>query len=83
MTKPIGAGPITHQLDNSTQAHYMLGMSDNVVSLAEWKAAHQPNPDERRVPVYVPVRDPAGRWRLELTGTTTLEPEFQFYVDPS
>jgi len=65
--------------------HYMISMtntrSDSVLSIAEWKAKHQP--DQRRVPVYVPVCDPAGRWRLELTGTTTIEPELHFYVDPS
>ena len=58
--------------------------SDNLISIAEWKAKHQPNqPQVQRVPVYVPVRDPDGRWRLELTGTTTIEPELHFYVDPS
>ena len=54
----------------------MLGMSEpnNVVSIADWKAAHQRKRDQaQRVPVYVPVRDADGRWRLEQIGTTTLD----------
>jgi hypothetical protein len=44
----------------------MLGMTntrpDNVVSIADWKAEHQRKSDQAQaVPVYVPVRDPAGR----------------------
>jgi len=31
----------THLLDNSTQAHYMLSMTNNVISLADWKAKHR------------------------------------------
>jgi hypothetical protein len=64
----------------------MLGMiePDNVASLAEWEQRRMQAQDRvQAVPVYAPVCDPAGRWRLELTGTTTLEPEFHFYVDPS
>jgi len=46
----------------------------NIVSLADWKAAHKRKLDQaQRVPVYVPVRDPDGRWRIELIGTTKLE----------
>ena len=75
-----------NQLAGVQHNHYMLSMSDpnNIVSLADWKAKHERNqPNVQPVPVYVPVRDPDGRWRLELTGTTTLEPELHFYVDPS
>ena len=62
----------------------MTGMINNVISLADWKAKHQrKRPHAQAVPVYVPVRDPDGRWRLELTGTTIIEPELHFYVDPS
>jgi|SRR6516164_10886492 hypothetical protein len=77
-----------HQRCTNQTDHYMISMtntrSDNLIPIAEWKAKHQPNqPQVQRVPVYVPVRDPSGRWRLELTGTTTFDPEFYFYVDPS
>jgi len=63
----------------------MVGMSntrsDNLISIAEWKAKHQHNqPQAQAVPVYVPVRDPDGRWRLEQIGTTTLE---LIRIDPS
>jgi hypothetical protein len=52
----------------------MIGMTDNVISLAEWKATQSRKSDQaQRVPVYVPVRDPDGRWRLELIGTTQLD----------
>jgi hypothetical protein len=51
----------------------MTGMTDNIVSLADWKATHQRKRDQaQHVPVYVPVRDPDGRWRLEQIGTTKL-----------
>ena len=51
----------------------MLGMTNNVISLADWKAKHQRKlPQAQRVPVYVPVRDPDGRWRLELVETVPL-----------
>jgi len=60
----------------------MHGMTDNIISLADWKAKHQRKLDQaQRVPVYVPVRDPDGRWRLEQIGTTTLDPEFR--IDPN
>ena len=52
----------------------MTAMTDNVISLADWKAKHQRKSDQaQRVPVYVPVRDPDGGWRLEQIGTTKLE----------
>ena len=71
----IGVAPIKPN-------HYMTGMSDNVVSLADWKAKHQRKlPQAQRVPVYVPVRDPDGRWKLEQIGTTTLDLDLR--VDPS
>jgi hypothetical protein len=76
----IGHSTIQHKLTN------MLGMTepDNVVSLAEWKQCRmQAQGRVQAVPVYAPVRDLDGRWRLELTGTTTFDPEFHFYVDPS
>jgi hypothetical protein len=38
-------------------------MTDNVISLKEWLANHQRKP---KVPVYTPVLDPNGGWRLEL-----------------
>src|SRR5262249_9472968 len=83
----IGAAPIKPTLDNSTQAHHMRGMSEpnNVVSIADWKAKHQRNHSQaQRVPVYVPVRDPDGRWRLEQIGTTTLDAELDLIrIDPS
>jgi hypothetical protein len=43
-------------LGNSTQPHYMPGMTEpnNVVAIAEWKAEHRHNTDQaQRVPVYV------------------------------
>ena len=42
----------------------MIDMTDNVISLKEWKAQHQP--EQRRVPVYCVVPDPNGGYRLEL-----------------
>jgi hypothetical protein len=61
-----------------------MNQPNNIVSLADWKAKHQRKRDQAQpVPVYVPVRDPDGRWRLELTGTTTFDAEFHFYVDPN
>ena len=52
----------------------MTGMTDNVISLADWKAAHAPDQRKRpNVPVYVPVRDQNGKWRLELVGHTELD----------
>ena len=48
-------------------------MANNVISIAEWKAKHR----QRRVPVYVPVRDADGKWQLELVGTTTLDAELR------
>jgi len=63
----------------------MLGMSEpnNVVSIADWKATHQRKLDQaQRVPVYVPVRDPDGRWRLELVGHTELDLDL-IRIDPS
>jgi len=39
-------------------------MTDNVISLKEWKAEHRHK--RRRVPVYTPVPDPNGGYRLEL-----------------
>ena len=62
----------------------MLGMTEpnNVVSIADWKAKHQRNHGRAQaVPVYVPVRDPDGRWRLEQIGTTKLDLDLR--VDPS
>jgi len=62
----------------------MRGMSEphNVVSIADWKATHQRKSDQaQRVPVYVPVRDPDGRWRLEQIGTTKLDLDVR--VDPT
>ena len=59
----------------------MTGMTDNIVSLADWKATHQRKRDQaQHVPVYVPVRDPDGRWRLELVGYTELD---AIRIDPS
>ena len=58
-------------------------MTDKVVSLADWKAKHQrQGPDHQRVPVYVPVRDPNGHWRLELNGHTELDLDV-IRIDPS
>jgi len=54
----------------------MTSMSE-VISLAEWKAKHPQDQRQRRVPVYVPVRDPDGRRRLELVGHTELEAELK------
>jgi len=54
---------------------------NNIVSLADWKGTHQRKRDQaQRVPVYVPVRDPDGRWRLELVGYTELD---AIRIDPS
>jgi hypothetical protein len=75
---------INQSLDNTNTSNYMLSMTDtdNVVSFADWKAKHQRKSDQaQRVSVYVPVRDPDGRWRLELIGTTTLDLDVR--VDPS
>jgi len=55
---------------------------NNIVSLADWRATHQRNTDQAQlVPVYVPVRDPDGRWRLELVGHTELDTIIR--IDPS
>jgi hypothetical protein len=56
---------LINQLADDLRNHYIVGMADNVVSLAEWKAK-QPKAQAKRVPVYTPVRDPAGGYRLEL-----------------
>ena len=52
----------------ATGAH---GMTDNVISLAEWKAKHRAK-HRRRVPVYHVVPDPTQPlgWRLELVEAT-------------
>ena len=39
-------------------------MTDNVVSIAEWKSKHRP--ERRKVPVYHVVSAPNGGYRLEL-----------------
>jgi len=39
-------------------------MTDNVISIKEWKAKHRP--ERRKVPVYHVVSDPNGGYRLEL-----------------
>jgi hypothetical protein len=39
-------------------------LMDKVISLAEWKAKQRPQ--RRKVPVYTPVPDPNGGYRLEL-----------------
>jgi hypothetical protein len=71
------------QLDNTNTNQYMQGMTDNVVSIAEWKQRRlQKHSQAQRVPVYVPVRDPDGRWRLEQIGTTTLDLDL-IRIDPS
>jgi hypothetical protein len=47
----------------------MIGMSENVISIAEWKAKHQRITDQPNPVVwtyYEVVRDPSGGWRLEL-----------------
>ena len=63
----------------------MLSMTNNVISLADWKAKHQRNHGRvqraQLVPVYVPVRDPDGRWKLELVGHTELDLDIR--VDPT
>ena len=48
-------------------------MTDNVISLAEWIAKHRP--ERRKVPVYCPVPDPNGGYRLEFVEVVPLEPE--------
>jgi len=59
-----------------------MGEPNNIVSLADWKAARERKQDQpHAVPVYVPVRDPDGRWGLKLVGHTELDAEFR--INPS
>jgi hypothetical protein len=55
-----------HQRCTNQTDHYIISMtntrSDNLISIAEWKAKHQrKRPHAQAVPVYVPVRDADGR----------------------
>jgi hypothetical protein len=68
-------------IGNRLRNHYITSMTDKVVSLADLKAKHRRKSDQaQRVPVYVPVRDPDGRWRLEQIATTL---DLDLRVDPS